>query len=89
MFNVVINAPGRDPRSVQCMHRECGIGRDDANLVMLQGWSIASKHASLISEDDGVYILSLGGKAPITVNGTRVTSKHGPIGKADEVRIGD
>lgn len=89
MFNVVINAPGRDPRSVQCMHRECGIGRDDANLVMLQGWSIASKHASLVSEDDGVYILSLGGKAPITVNGTRVTSKHGPIGRADEVRIGD
>ena len=69
MFNVVINAPGRDPRSVQCMHRECGIGRDDANLVMLQGWSIASKHASLVREDDGVYILSLGGKAPITVNG--------------------
>ncbi len=89
MFNVVINAPGRDPRSVQCMHRECGIGRDDANLVMLQGWSIAAKHASLVREDDGVYILSLGGKAPITVNGTRVTSKHGPIGKADEVRIGD
>ena len=36
---------------------------DDANLVMLQGWSIASKHASLISEDDGVYILSLGSQA--------------------------
>jgi len=89
MFNVVINAPGRDPRSVQCMHRECGIGRDDANLVMLQGWSIAGKHASLVSEDDGVYILSLGGKAPITVNGTRVTAKHGPIDRADEVRIGD
>ena len=89
MFNVVINAPGRDPRSVQCMHRECGIGRDDANLVMLQGWSIASKHASLVREDDGIYIMSLGGKAPITINGTQVVSRHGPIGKNDEVRIGD
>ena len=89
MFNVMINAPGRDPRSVQCMHRECGIGRDDANLVMLQGWSIASKHASLVREDDGIYIMSLGGKAPITINGTQVTSRHGPIGKTDEVRIGD
>ena len=89
MFNIVINAPGRDPRSVQCMHRECGIGRDDANLVMLQGWSIASKHASLVREDDGIYIMSLGGKAPITINGTQVVSRHGPIGKNDEVRIGD
>src|SRR5687768_13231677 len=75
MFNVMINAPGRDPRSVQCMHRECGIGRDDANLVMLQGWSIASKHASLVREDDGIYIMSLGGKAPITINGTQVISR--------------
>lgn len=89
MFNVVINAPGRESRSVLCMHRECGIGRDDANLVMLQGWSIASKHASLVREVDGIYIMSLGGKAPITINGTQVTSRHGPIDKTDEVCIGD
>ncbi|RMH93888.1 FHA domain-containing protein [Lysobacter pythonis] len=71
------------------MHRECGIGRDDANLVMLQGWTIAGKHASLVREDDGIYILSLGGKAPITVNGTRVVSRHGPIRGRDRIVIGD
>ncbi|HST45730.1 MAG TPA: ATPase, T2SS/T4P/T4SS family [Luteimonas sp.] len=89
MFNIKIDAPGREQRLVQCMHRECGIGRAEANLVMLQGWTIASKHASLIREDDGVYLLPLGGKAPITVNGQRVIAKHGPIATVDEVRIGD
>lgn len=89
MFDIQIDAPGRESRRVQCMHRECGIGRDDANLVMLQGWTIASKHASLVREDDGVYILSLGGRAPITVNGTRVVSRHGPIRGKDVVAIGD
>ncbi|MFC0676563.1 ATPase, T2SS/T4P/T4SS family [Lysobacter korlensis] len=89
MFDVLIHAPGREPRRVQCMHRECGIGRDDANLVMLQGWTIASRHASLSREDDGVYILSLGGQAPIMVNDTRVTARHGPLHSRDEIRIGD
>ena len=89
MFNIQIDAPGREQRLVQCMHRECGIGRAEANLVMLQGWTIASKHASLIRENDGVYLLPLGGKAPITVNGQRVLAKHGPITTQDEVRIGD
>ncbi len=89
MFNIQIDAPGREQRRVQCMHRECGIGRDDANLVTLQGWTIASNHASLVREEDGIYILSLGGRAPITVNGTRVVSRHGPIRGKDRIVIGD
>lgn len=89
MFNIQIDAPGRETRRVQCMHRECGIGRDDANLVQLQGWTIASKHAALVREEDGVYILSLGGKAPIKVNEAKVISRHGPIRGNDRIVIGD
>ncbi|MRH01260.1 CpaF family protein [Xanthomonas sontii] len=70
------------------MHRECGIGRADANLVMLQGWNIAGKHATLLREDDGVFILPLGGREPITLNGKVVLAKQGPIDGKDEIRIG-
>lgn len=89
MFTVQIEASGRDARQVKCMHRECGIGRGDANLVMLQGWNIASRHATLIREEQGVFILPLGGKEPITLNGKPVLAKHGPISGRDEVRIGN
>lgn len=89
MFTVLIDAPGRDTRQVRCMHRECGIGRGDANLVMLQGWNIASKHATLIREDQGVFILPLGGKEPIILNGKAVRAKQGPINGRDELKIGN
>jgi len=89
MFTVLIDAPGRDPRQVKCMHRECGIGRGDANLVMLQGWNIASRHATLMREDQGVFILPLGGKEPITLNGRAVLAKQGPITGRDELKIGN
>ncbi|MXV05727.1 CpaF family protein [Xanthomonas sp. LMG 9002] len=70
------------------MHRECGIGRADANLVMLQGWNIAGKHATLLREEEGVFILPLGGREPITLNGKVVLAKQGPIDGKDEIRIG-
>ena len=47
MFNVLIETGNRDPREVRCLHRECGIGRGDGNLVVLQGWNIGSRHAAL------------------------------------------
>ncbi|WP_449446979.1 ATPase, T2SS/T4P/T4SS family [Thermomonas brevis] len=89
MFTILIDAPGRDPRQVKCMHRECGIGRGDANLVMLQGWNIASRHATLMREEQGVFILPLGGKEPIVLNGKPVLAKRGPISGSDEVKIGN
>lgn len=89
MFTIQINAPGRDSRQVKCMHRECGIGRGDANLVMLQGWNIAGKHATLLREDQGVFIMPLGGREPIKINGKVVLGKQGPINSRDEIRIGN
>lgn len=88
MFTVLITTPGGDTRQVKCMHRECGIGRADANLVMLQGWNIAGKHATLLREEEGVFILPLGGREPITLNGKVVLAKQGPIDGSDEIRIG-
>jgi pilus assembly protein CpaF len=72
MFNILIDTPNRDQRRVRCLHRECGIGRGDGNLVVLQGWSIAQRHAALKREDEGIFIESLGGRSPVLVNGEQV-----------------
>ncbi|MGY0505791.1 ATPase, T2SS/T4P/T4SS family [Luteimonas sp. e5] len=89
MFKIDIQVPGGEGRRIECMHAECGIGRDDANLVILQGWTIAAKHATLSKDETGVYLLPLGGKAPILINGTRVVKRHGPISANDLIQIGD
>ncbi len=89
MFNILIDTPNRDQRRVRCLHRECGIGRGDGNLVVLQGWSIAQRHAALKREDQGIFIESLGGRSPVLVNGEQVKGSRGPLTSRDRVQIGD
>ncbi len=89
MFNVLITASNREERRVRCLHRECGIGRGDGNLIVLQGWSIAQQHAALKREDNGIFIEALSNRTAVKVNGEQVKSLHGPLGSADRVEIGD
>ncbi|RRU12797.1 ATPase, T2SS/T4P/T4SS family [Stenotrophomonas sp. 278] len=89
MFNILIQTPNRDQRRVRCLHRECGIGRGDDNLVILQGWSIAQRHAALKREDGGIFIESLGARSQILVNGEKVQGSRGPLNSRDRVQIGD
>lgn len=89
MFEVTIEMPNRKPRQVRCMHDTCGIGRGDDNPVVLQGWDIAREHATLRIRGGDVFVEVLGGKAPVTVNGTRIQREHGPLAGADVVAIGD
>jgi pilus assembly protein CpaF len=89
MFEVLIETPNRDPRQVRCLHETCGIGRGEDNLVVLQGWNIAREHAMLRIRGGGIFVQVLGGRAPVTVNGSRVQSEHGPLYRDDIVCIGD
>jgi len=88
MFDVLIETPNRDTRQVRCLHDVCGIGRGEDNLVVLQGWNIAREHAALKLRQAGLFIEVLGGRAPVTVNGTRVQDEHGPLHRNDIVSIG-
>ncbi len=89
MFNVVVEAPRSEPRKVRCLHNECGIGRGEDNLVILQGWSISKHHASIKALDDGLFIEATGGRAPVRINGKAIKDLQGPIGSTDIVEIGD
>jgi pilus assembly protein CpaF len=89
MFNVLIDTPNREQRRVRCLHRECGIGRGDGNLIILQGWSIAQRHAALKREEQGIFIETYGGRAAVLVNGEKVQGSRGPLTSRDQVRIGD
>ena len=90
MFEVLIETANRDVRQVRCLKDECGVGKSETNLVILQGWNIAGDHATFRVRPDGVFIEVLGGRAPVTVNGERVEARavHGPLHKEDIVAIG-
>ena len=90
MFEVVIEAANREVRHVRCLAANCGVGKSDNNLVVLQGWDIADDHAAFRVRSEGVFMEVLGGRAPVTVNGQRVPNRnaHGPLRKEDVVAIG-
>lgn len=90
MFEVQIETANRDIRQVRCLKDECGIGKSETNLVILQGWNIAGDHAAFRLRPEGVFIEVLGGRAPVTVNGARIAAQntHGPLCKEDIVTIG-
>jgi pilus assembly protein CpaF len=90
MFQVVIETANREVRKVRCLSANCGVGKSENNLVVLQGWDIADDHAAFRVRADGVFMEVLGGRAPVTVNGQRVANRnaHGPLRKEDVVGIG-
>lgn len=89
MFRILVDTPNREQRQIRCLHNECGIGRGDANLVMLQGWSIGQQHAVIRRLADGLHIEQLEGRAAVSINGKRITGLQGPLRDQDRIEIGD
>lgn len=89
MFRILVDTPNREQRQVRCLHNECGIGRGDANLVMLQGWSIGQQHALIRRLADGLYLEQLEGRATVNLNGKRISGRQGPLRDQDRIEIGD
>ena len=89
MFRILVDTPNREQRQIRCLHNECGIGRGDANLVMLQGWSIGQQHALIRRLADGLHIEQLEGRAALNLNGKRVNGLQGPLQDSDRIEIGD
>jgi pilus assembly protein CpaF len=90
MFEVLIETASREVRQVRCLSADCGVGKSDDNLVVLQGYGIAADHAAFRARADGVFMEVLGGRTPVTVNGQRIAPRNaaGPLRKEDVVTIG-
>jgi len=73
---------------IQCAAEHCTLGKDDQNLVILQGWSIAPVHARITRRADGLYVEDLGSRIGTLVNGSRIDQAYGPLQGSDEILIG-
>ena len=88
-FQILVRGGSRKTAEpILCEGDTCTIGKDDQNLVILQGWSIGSVHARIEERVDGVYLTDQGTRIGTAVNGNRINGTYGPLHGTDEIQIG-
>jgi pilus assembly protein CpaF len=87
MLNIAVTTPKGNTSPIECTIDSCSIGKSDENLIVLQGWTVAKKHAAIQRKPDGVYIEDLGSSSGTEVNGKKVSGRHGPLLPGDKIAI--
>ncbi len=87
MLNIAVTTPKGNTSPIECTIDSCSIGKSDENLIVLQGWTVAKKHAAIKRQPDGVYIEDLGSSSGTEVNGKKVSGRHGPLLPGDKIAI--
>lgn len=83
MFSIEVTSPKGQKETVECAIDACSIGKGDENLVVVRGWTVAKKHATIRQRPDGFYLEDHGAIGGTEVNGKNIDGTYGPL-KADE-----
>ncbi|MFK5915020.1 MAG: ATPase, T2SS/T4P/T4SS family [Woeseiaceae bacterium] len=88
MFNINIKTnTDVEVNDLRCILTHCSIGKDRDNLVQLRGWSIASVHAEILQQKEGLFIEDKSNGAGTFVNDEKITERYGPLSKDDVISI--
>ena len=88
MFSIEITSPKGQKETVECAIDSCSIGKGDENLVVVRGWTVAKKHATLRQRPDGFYVEDHGAMGGTEVNGKNIDGLYGPLKSTDSILIG-
>ena len=88
MFSIEVTSPKGQKEKVDCAIDACSIGKGDENLVIVRGWSVARKHATIRQRPDGFYVEDHGAIGGTEVNGKNIDGLHGPLKPGDAILIG-
>jgi len=86
MLNIAVTTPKGQMSQIDCTIDTCSVGKSDENLIVLQGWTVAKKHAAIQRKPDGVYVEDLGSSSGTAVNGAKV-ERYGPLRAGDRIAI--
>jgi pilus assembly protein CpaF len=89
MFSVEIKPPKGQPQRVDCQIDSCTIGKADDNLIVVRGWSVGKRHATIHRRGDGYFVEDHGALGATEVNGKLIEKEYGPLKPEDVIRIGD
>ncbi|HEY6509206.1 MAG TPA: ATPase, T2SS/T4P/T4SS family [Vicinamibacterales bacterium] len=89
MFSVEVKAPKGQLQRVDCQIDICTIGKADDNLIVVRGWSVGKRHATIHRRREGFYVEDHGALGATEVNGKLIEKEFGPLKPEDVIRIGD
>ena len=89
MLHIAVVTPKGQRTEEECTIDSCTIGKSDDNRIMLQGWTVGRKHATIHRRQDGVYVEDHGASSGTKVNNQKVTGMYGPLKKTDQIMICD
>jgi pilus assembly protein CpaF len=88
MFRIELTGPKGQTNEVECAIDQCTVGKADDNLVVIRGWAVGKKHATIRQRPDGFYIEDHGAMSGTEVNGRNIDGNYGPIKPSDSIMIG-
>ena len=86
MLKIVVTTPKGQTSQIDCTIDQCSIGKSDENLIVLQGWTVAKKHAVVQRKPEGVYVEDLGSSSGTEIDGKKI-SRHGPLKPGEKIAI--
>jgi pilus assembly protein CpaF len=89
MLNIAVTTPKGQRTEEECTIDSCTIGKNDDNRIMLQGWSVGRKHATIHRRGDGVFVEDHGSSSGTSINDKKFNGVHGPLQVGDQIGICD
>ena len=89
MFSVEYRSAKSQPTRVNCEIDSLTIGKADDNLIVLRGWTVGKRHATIHKRASGFFVEDHGAMGATEVNGKAIDKEYGPLRTEDVIRIGD
>ena len=86
MIRIAVTTPKGQTSEIECTIDACSIGKGSENLIALQGWTVAKKHATVQRRAEGVFVEDLDSSSGTEVNGKKI-KRHGPLTSGDKIVI--
>lgn len=89
MFAIEYQIGKTEKKVSSCELDQCTVGKAPDNLIVLRGWSVGKKHATIYKRSSQIYIEDHGSMSGTEVNGKAVKGEYGPLTASDMITIGD
>lgn len=89
MIRIAYQIGKGETKEVTCEIDHCSLGKAPDNLIVLRGWSIGKKHATVHRRGAELYVEDHGAISGTEVNGKAIEGEYGPLAATDRIKIGD
>ena len=89
MFSLDYRYSKNPIQRINCEVDACTMGKSEDNLVVMRGWTVGKRHATIHRRAAGLFVEDHGSMGATEVNGNPIKGEFGPLQEQDLIRIGD